>query len=74
MTNPKYFHVQAEQARERGDYEQALVLTDQALIAYQQDGDLTGMAEIQSSRQRVFKHLYRSTKDKAYLVLEEHSA
>ncbi len=74
MTNPKYFHVQAEQARERGDYEQALVLTDQALIAYQQDGDLTGMAEIQSSRQRVFKHLYRSTKDEAYLVLEEHTA
>lgn len=74
MHNPKYFHVQAEQARERGEYEQALILTDQALIAYQQDGDLAGMAEVLSSRQRVFKHLYRSTKDETYLILEEHTA
>jgi tetratricopeptide (TPR) repeat protein len=67
-------HTLAEEARESGDFEKALAYTDQASLAYQRDHDLLGLAEVQSSRQIIFKHLYRSTQDKVFLVLEKHAA
>ena len=70
----KKFHLLAEQAREAGNFLQALEYTDQATLAYQKDSDIAGLAEVQSSRQSTFKHLYRKTGDKLFLILEKHAA
>lgn len=67
-------HALAEEARENGNFLKALEYTDQATIAYHTDGDLLGLAEVQSSRQSTLKHLYRHTEDEIYLVLEKHAA
>lgn len=67
-------HALAEEARERGDFLAALEHTDQASLAYQKDGDMLGLAEVQSSRQSTFKHLFRSTGDQTFLLLEKHAA
>ncbi|OGK19965.1 hypothetical protein A3C23_04670 [Candidatus Roizmanbacteria bacterium RIFCSPHIGHO2_02_FULL_37_13b] len=67
-------HLQAELAREAGRFLEALEYTDKATIAYENDGDIFGLAEIQSSRQSTFKHLYRSTGDRLFSILEKHAA
>lgn len=67
-------HALAEKARESGRFLEALEYTDKASLAYQKDGDLLGLSEVQSSRQSTFKHLYRSTRDEIFLVLEKHAA
>jgi tetratricopeptide (TPR) repeat protein len=67
-------HSLAELAREEGRFLEALEFTDQASLAYQKDGDIFGLAEVQSSRQSTFKHLFRSTGDFVFLILEKHSA
>ena len=67
-------HALAEDARESGKFLEALEYTDQATLAYEKDNDLFGLAEIQSSRQSTFKHLYRTTGDKVFLILEKHAA
>ena len=67
-------HALAEDARESGRFLEALEYTDKASLAYQKDNDLFGLAEVQSSRQSTFKHLYRSTGDKIFLILEKHAA
>src|SRR3989344_6279272 len=67
-------HGLAEDARESGRLLEALEFTDQATLAYQKDNDLLGLAEVQSSRQSTFKHLYRATNDKIFLILEKHAA
>lgn len=61
-------------ARENGRFDEALTETDRAIIAYQSDRDLLGLSEVLSSRQLIFMHLYRKTKDPVYLILEEHAA
>ena len=73
-TKGREIHALAEKARESGKYLDALEHTDKATIAYQKDGDLFGLAEIQASRQSTFKHLYRSTSDPMFLILEKHAA
>ncbi|OGH18745.1 MAG: hypothetical protein A3C22_00400 [Candidatus Levybacteria bacterium RIFCSPHIGHO2_02_FULL_37_10] len=67
-------HALAEDAREGGDFLKALEYVDRATFAYQKDSDIVGLSEVQSSRQSIFKHLYRKTGDLAFLILEKHSA
>jgi len=67
-------HALAEDARESGKFLEALEYTDQASLTYQKGGDLLGLAEVQSSRQSTFKHLYRATGDKVFLILEKYAA
>lgn len=43
------FHIQAEQARERGDFFDALKFTDEASIRYQQVGDDSGLLRFNSA-------------------------
>jgi tetratricopeptide (TPR) repeat protein len=77
MTNShegRRLHGLAEQARESGNFIKALEYTDQAALAYQQDSDLLGLAEVQSSRQSTFKQLYRTTGDPVFLIFEKHAA
>ncbi len=67
-------HALAEQARESGDSVKALNLTDQAMLAYQKDGDNLGFAEVLSSRFLSLRHLFDSTEDKNFLILAKHQA
>lgn len=62
------------QARENGNFVEALKLTDEAIIAYQKEGDLLGAAEIQSSRSLIFRHLYEETQDENYLIVAKHAS
>lgn len=70
----RQLHGQAEQAREGGDFTKALELTDQAMVAYQKDGDSLGFAEVLASRFLTLRHLFESTGDRKYLILAKHSA
>jgi tetratricopeptide (TPR) repeat protein len=72
--NGRKIHALAEQAREAGNFLEALKFTDEATLAYQKDNDLLGLSEVQSSRQSTFKHLYRHTEDTVFLTLEKYSA
>lgn len=76
MTSKKgrEIHQRVEEAREDGRFLDALKFADEATIVYVEDGDLLGLAELQSSRQSTFKQLYRQAGDKNYLILEKHSA
>lgn len=67
-------HKQAELAREKGDFTEALEFTDRATVTYQRSGDLLGMAEVQSSRFLIFRHLFEQTGDPSFMVLATHSA
>lgn len=67
-------HGEAEQAREKGNFEKALQLTDQAMITYQKDNDDLGFAEVQASRFLTLRHLYEQTEDEKFLVLAKHAA
>jgi tetratricopeptide (TPR) repeat protein len=71
----RILHARAEQAREKEqDLLKSLKLADEATIAYADDGDYLGIAEVQSSRFIAFKHLHRKTNDKAYLTLAKFAA
>lgn len=67
-------HHQAEQARETGDFVEALELTDQATIAYQEEGNLAGFAEIQASRFLTLRHLFEETGHRGFLILAKYAA
>ncbi len=73
-SHAKQLHSQAEEARESGNLLKALELTDQATVAYQEERDIAGMAEIQASRFSTLKHLYQTTGDRNYLILAKHAA
>lgn len=64
----------ANQAREDGDFEQALIFNDQAVLAFQAEGDLLGLAEAQSYRSLTFRHLYEKTNDKNFLLIGKGAA
>lgn len=70
----KRFHSLAEQTREEGKLLAALENTDKATIAYQEEGDMAGLAEIQASRMLTFRHLYEKTGEKKYLILARFAA
>ncbi len=67
------FHAQAEQAREQGHFLEALKLTDEAILAYQSEGDTAGFAEVLSSRFLTLRHLFNKTGDQNYLILAKHT-
>lgn len=72
--NAQDAHKLALQESEKGNLLEALLLEDQAMVLYQKEGNEKGFAEIQSMRFITFKHLYRSTNDKRYLILAKHCA
>lgn len=73
-TQGRRLHHLAEEAREQGKFLEALELTDRATLEYAKDDDLSGLAEVQSSRQSTFKHLFRRTGKKVFLDLEKYAA
>ena len=62
-------HGLAEQARETGQLELALLIIDKAMIEYQNEGDMTGMAEVLASRSLTLRHLADKTGEKAFRQL-----
>lgn len=62
-------HGQAAKARENGDHLKALQLEDEAMLAYQKDGDILGFAEIIADRSIVLRHLADETGDKNFLLV-----
>lgn len=68
------YHVLAEQTRENGDFMQALEHTDRATVGYQKEGNIPGLAEVQSSRALTFRHLFEQSGEQNYLVFALHAA
>lgn len=62
-------HGQAAQAREEGKHLDALKLHDEAMLAYQKDGDQLGLAEVLADRSIVLRHLFEETEDKSWLFI-----
>ena len=56
-------HGLAAQAREDGNHLEALKLSDEAMLAYQKDGDILGFAEVLADRSITLRHLYGETED-----------
>ncbi|MFH0937098.1 MAG: hypothetical protein V1808_02305 [Candidatus Daviesbacteria bacterium] len=67
-------HMQAAEAREKGNFLGSLEFIDQATIAYQKQGDKLGMAEVRAEGFLNYLHLYRETDDHSFLILARHAA
>ena len=70
----RQIHLKAEEEREKEEFLKALQFLDEATFLYQEEGDYSGMAEVQSSRFLTLRHLYEETGDKNYLVLAGYAA
>jgi tetratricopeptide (TPR) repeat protein len=70
----RQIHGHAEVAREKGLFLEALKFTDEALVAYQEEKDALGFAEVQASRFLTFRHLFEKTGYEGYLMLAKFSA
>lgn len=73
-TKGRQLHKQSLESQEKGNFGEALELSDRAMVAYQEDGDKVGFSEIQAMRFLILKHLYERTDDKSYMILAKHSA
>ncbi len=74
MTNQKgrAVHGQAAHAREDDKHLEALKLYDEAILAYQEDKDILGLAEVFADRSIVYRHLYDETNDKNFLIIAKY--
>jgi tetratricopeptide (TPR) repeat protein len=70
----KELHSQAEQAREKGDFAQAMTLISQVLIAYAEEKNEPGFAEALASQTLTLRHLWEKTGFGPYLRLALHSS
>ncbi len=67
-------HAKAAEAREAGESLKALQLEDEALLAYQEDNDDLGFAELQAERRLVLNHLNEKSDYAGFLILAKYSA
>lgn len=69
LSKGRQLHQQSAEAREfESDFLKALQISEAALLAYQEDGDMLGMAESVADRSVTFRHLYAKTNDKSFLI------
>lgn len=68
----RQIHSKVNQSREAGESLEALKLSDEALIAYQEEGDLFGFVEILADRSITFRHLHDATEDISFLIVSKH--
>lgn len=73
MNEAVEFQKLAEKAREKGNFAEALKLTDEAMLAFQKEGNILGFAEILSSRFLTLRHLFEQTNDKNFMILAKHT-
>ena len=62
-------HGLAAEARERGEHLESLRLSDEALLAYGEEGNDLGFSEVLADRSIVFRHLNEEKNDKKFLYL-----
>lgn len=74
MDDARKIHGRAEMAREKGEFLEALKYTDEALMKYQEEDDLRGMAEVVASRFLTLRHIFEKTGEKAFLILAKQTA
>lgn len=67
----RQLHGLASDAREHGDFLKSLQLIDEAILVYIQEKDYVGLSEIEGMASLTYRHLYRTTQDKAYLFLAQ---
>lgn len=65
-------HGEAEHAREGGQFLSALKLSDDALLKYQEEGDIFGMVDILASRSITFCLLADEKDEKNFLILAKY--
>lgn len=65
-------HTQAAHAREEGRHLDSLKLHDEAILAYSNDKDTLGLAEVLADRSIVYRHLFDETENKDYLILAKY--
>lgn len=64
----------AAQARERGESVEAVKLAEDAMAAYQKDGDTLGFAEALADQFLSLRHFFDKTGDRNYLIRAKHAA
>lgn len=74
QNNGRLIHLQAEKARENGDFTKSLELLAQAIVSYQSEKNLEGISLCLSSQALSYRHLFDKTKAREYLVLAKHLA
>lgn len=74
MTKAQTLHQEAETAREKEEFLKSLELTDQAILAYYEEKDLAGVAEVLSSRFLTLRHLFEQTEEEAFMVMAKNDA
>ncbi len=66
--------IQAEQARERGDFKRSLELLSNAVTKTFDERKYEKLVDITASEALIYRHLFASTGIKDYLILAKHSA
>lgn len=65
---PAQLHIQAEHAREAGDFTGAFLLAEQASVLYQKEGKLAQAAEAMCSAVISTRHLHENNPDRGFIV------
>ena len=60
--------------RESEQHLESLISSDKAIVVFQEEGNLGGVAETYSARSITFIHLHAETKDPVYLILARSAA
>jgi hypothetical protein len=66
MSDARVLLQKAVELVERREYGASLQMNDQALLSFQEAGDVDGFAECYAMRGHIFRHLYRETGFEAY--------
>ncbi len=74
MSNARDLIDKANTVREEGNFLEALKLTDEALVRTEEEGSSALFAETLSNRLLIFRHLYRNTKKRDFLLLAKFEA
>jgi len=65
--------IQADQARERGDFKESLELLGDAIVASQVERKDEKLVDALASQALAYRHLFDKTNSKNYLILAKHS-
>ena len=67
-------HIKAEQLRESEKFFEALELYDEVIVAYGEEKNYKGMADVLQGKVLTYKHLYLNTKEDRYYILGRENA
>ncbi len=70
----RQIHADVEHTREAGDFWGSINIAQGAIKTYIEEKDYLGLSEVHGSIALAYRHLYRASKDKNFLVLAEGAA